>query len=59
MYFCYFFILIRNDNLNGSVDVGYIQLERDILTPLAGSGKLYVLQVCFQINENLDCLKIL
>lgn len=37
-------IIIRN-NGNGSKDAGYIQLERDILTPLAGTGKLFALPI--------------
>ncbi|XP_030761424.1 mannose-1-phosphate guanyltransferase alpha-B isoform X2 [Sitophilus oryzae] len=32
-------------NGNGSKDAGYIQLERDILTPLAGTGKLFAFPV--------------
>ncbi|KAF2896615.1 hypothetical protein ILUMI_09558 [Ignelater luminosus] len=32
-------------NGNGSKDTGYIQLEQEILTPLAGSGKIFALQV--------------
>lgn len=32
-------------NGSGNKETGYIQLEEEILTPLAGTGKLYALQV--------------
>lgn len=37
----------RNDIANGNKDSGHIQLEQEILTTLAGSGKLFALQVGF------------
>ncbi|XP_074027285.1 GDP-mannose pyrophosphorylase A [Leptinotarsa decemlineata] len=35
----------RNGNSNGNKEAGYIQLEQEILAPLAGSGKIFALQV--------------
>lgn len=34
----------RNGNGNGSRETGYIQLEQEILSPLAGTGKMFALQ---------------
>ncbi|XP_050307587.1 mannose-1-phosphate guanyltransferase alpha-A [Anthonomus grandis grandis] len=34
----------KNGNGNPNKDTGYLQLEQDILTPLAGSGKMFALQ---------------
>ncbi|KAL1493992.1 hypothetical protein ABEB36_009668 [Hypothenemus hampei] len=34
----------KNDNGNVNKDAGYLQLEQDILTPLAGTGKILALQ---------------
>lgn len=37
----YFF---RNGNGNGTKEAGHIQLEQEILAPLAGTGRIFVLQ---------------
>lgn len=44
----YCFVILsafRNGNGNGNKEAGHIQLEQEILAPLAGSGKLFALQV--------------
>lgn len=41
-YNCFFFL--RNGNGNGGKEAGYFQLEQEILAPLAGTGKIFVLQ---------------
>ena len=33
-------------SLNGNREQGHIQWEREIITPLAGTGKLFALPVC-------------
>lgn len=35
----------KSDNGNASKDSGYLQIEQDILTPLAGTGKMFALPI--------------
>lgn len=40
-----FFFYDRNGYSNGTKEAGYIQLEQEILAPLAGSGQIFALPV--------------
>lgn len=43
LYYC--INCFSTGNGNNDKDAAYIQLEQEILTPLAGSGKMFALQV--------------
>lgn len=38
------FFVCRNGNSNGNKEASHIQLEQEILAPLAGTGKIFVYQ---------------
>lgn len=49
-YTAYF--VYRHDSTSAFRECGYIQLEQEILTPLAGSGKIYALQVSYNFIKH-------